>query len=101
MIRRSQRPENTCRPASFCTVMTLKGLNVAAVKPKATATKLMPMPVSESQPIASETATAIGTRVRLSSRMPAVELKNMHAKVITAISKNRRDEKRSTMEAIR
>ena len=59
------------------------------------------MPVSESQPMASEMATAIGTRVRLSSRIPAVELRNIHAKVITAMSRKRRLEKRFTIAAIR
>ena len=61
---------------------TLNGLNVAAVKPKATATRLIERPTSESQPRAREIATAIGTSVTDSSRIPAVELKSIHTKII-------------------
>ena len=51
------------------------------------ATRLMPRPTSESHPSASDTATAIGTSVSDSSRIPAVDDSSIQTKITMAISR--------------
>ena len=70
---RSQTPLNMGSPARVWATPIVKGLATPAAKPQPTASRLMPTPVTASQPRPTASVTTMGTRGTTSSKEPTRE----------------------------
>ena len=75
------------RPERPCATPTVKGLHTPAAKPQPAASRLMAMPVTESQPRLTDSATTMGTSGTHSSKEPMNEPMAMKNSTITACSR--------------
>ena len=99
-MARNPAPENRGRPAMPCATPMLKGLAMAALNPKPVDSRLMPRPVSESQPMDHARATTMGIRGTVSSKSPSRAPSAMKNRQVTAIRTYLRVRNRVTMAAM-
>ena len=83
---RMEAPENIGRPASCCATPMVNGLQMPEAKPQLTASRLMPIPVSTSQPRLVDSATTMGTSGTHSSKEPIIAPMPMKNRMMSAMS---------------